>query len=179
MLTKICTKCGLELEANTDNFYRHSIGKYGLNSRCKSCINEDNKLNHQKRMLKNPDLVKAQDSARTKKSYYLNHEKNKEKQREYQKKYRDDLEKYKKIQARKRGGGAKLSFEEIEQIKINQNNKCAICFEDNPTDLDHCHKTGKVRFLLCKHCNRGLGAFKDNPVLLRQAALLMEQQNDN
>ena len=37
MLTKICTKCGEELEATEKNFYRHKAGKYGFNSKCKKC----------------------------------------------------------------------------------------------------------------------------------------------
>ena len=44
-----------------------------------------------------------------------------------------------------------------------------------PTDLDHCHKTGRVRFLLCRHGNRGLGAFFDSPNLMRRAARVLEQ----
>lgn len=35
--------------------------------------------------------------------------------------------------------------------------------------VDHCHKTGKVRGLLCQDCNVGLGAFKDNTELIKRA----------
>ena len=87
---------------------------------------------------------------------------------------RNDPEKLAKIKARKRGGRAGLTIEELDALYKKQNNKCFICGEPNPTDLDHDHKTGKIRFLLCKHCNRGLGAFKDNPELLRKAAKALE-----
>lgn len=56
-----------------------------------------------------------------------------------------------------------------------QDGKCAICETITPGvrlvrfHIDHCHKTEKVRGLLCEHCNRGIGHFKDDPALLRRA----------
>lgn len=41
--------------------------------------------------------------------------------------------------------------------------------------VDHCHKTGAIRGLLCGNCNRGIGKFEDNPTLLRQAAGYLER----
>lgn len=58
-----------------------------------------------------------------------------------------------------------------------QHGCCAIChtpFEDGPYGgricVDHDHATGKVRGLLCVDCNHGLGKFKDNPLMLDNAA---------
>lgn len=40
--------------------------------------------------------------------------------------------------------------------------------------IDHCHRTGKVRRLLCGNCNQALGHARDDPRLLRLLALYVE-----
>ncbi len=59
-----------------------------------------------------------------------------------------------------------------------QNGNCAICGEPEETagtlHVDHCHKTGEVRALLCGGCNTSLGGFKDSPALLILAAKYLE-----
>ena len=39
----------------------------------------------------------------------------------------------------------------------------------NPLSVDHCHKTGKVRSLLCVKCNALLGMADDNLEILQKA----------
>jgi len=41
--------------------------------------------------------------------------------------------------------------------------------------VDHCHKTGKFRGLLCNGCNKALGFFKDDLAILRSAINYLEQ----
>lgn len=76
-------------------------------------------------------------------------------------------------------GGGKKQWDEMFD---NQGRVCAICKSDDPNSLigwqlDHCHKTKVVRFILCTHCNRGLGGFKDDPDLMRIAADVLEEFN--
>jgi hypothetical protein len=57
--------------------------------------------------------------------------------------------------------------------------KCGICGATDPGRatawlLDHNHKTGMVRGLLCSNCNLGIGNFKDFPMLLHQALVYLE-----
>lgn len=62
-----------------------------------------------------------------------------------------------------------ISFEEFEKKLKDQDARCAICNEVSILHVDHCHTTGKFRGLLCRHCNLGLGFFKDNKILMKKA----------
>lgn len=55
-----------------------------------------------------------------------------------------------------------------------QDGLCKICNIDPAAHLDHDHTTNKSRSLLCGHCNRGLGLFRDDPARLRSAARYVE-----
>lgn len=67
----------------------------------------------------------------------------------------------------------------LELIEL-QNNSCKICKKtasDQGKNLaiDHCHKTNKVRGLLCDKCNRGLGYFNDNLDSLQNAISYLKE----
>jgi hypothetical protein len=66
-----------------------------------------------------------------------------------------------------------LTPEQYEAMAEYGGGGCWIC--GRPPKLrrlavDHNHKTGVVRGLLCYWCNRGIGWFRDDPILLRRAA---------
>ena len=62
-----------------------------------------------------------------------------------------------------------ISDELLAEIKATTK-ECVICGSEEPLVVDHDHKTGKVRGMLCNHCNRGLGHFCDDPELMEFAA---------
>jgi hypothetical protein len=72
-----------------------------------------------------------------------------------------------------------LTLTQFEEIKQQQNGKCMICNDilDNgsKTHVDHCHKTGKVRGVLCVQCNHGLGKFKDSIKILQSAVIYLKK----
>lgn len=75
----------------------------------------------------------------------------------------------------------KMSLKEFEDMKIAQNNKCAICNKvEKENDVksklvvDHCHSSGEVRGLLCDMCNASIGLFKDKVKLLKIVVKYLE-----
>lgn len=73
-----------------------------------------------------------------------------------------------------------LTFVKYNEMLLSQNNSCKIClnvFAEQPC-VDHDHSTGKVRGLLCKKCNIGLGAFKDKVVNLENAIRYLMESRD-
>lgn len=47
---------------------------------------------------------------------------------------------------------------------------CMICGSQGNLCVDHSHRTGRVRGMLCAPCNKGLGHFRDDPTLLLRAS---------
>lgn len=75
-----------------------------------------------------------------------------------------------------------LTPEDYDKLLASQNGVCAICGAKEALNgyklyVDHDHATGKVRGLLCHHCNIALGALRDNPTLLRKAAKYIETRS--
>lgn len=62
-----------------------------------------------------------------------------------------------------------LTAEQYENLEKSQDGGCAICGGLARLNIDHCHKTGNVRGLLCSNCNRGLGMFADDKSRLLNA----------
>lgn len=66
-----------------------------------------------------------------------------------------------------------LSVEQYMAMLKRQKGLCAICQKPYSTKrlhVDHCHRNGHVRGLLCARCNLGIGYFADSPRLLKRAA---------
>ena len=70
-----------------------------------------------------------------------------------------------------------ITVEDYNRMLAEQGGGCAMCGATDPNvgsrtykknvrtvfDVDHCHKTGKVRGLLCTRCNRLVGLANDDP----------------
>jgi len=68
-----------------------------------------------------------------------------------------------------------INHSEYAALLETQGGGCAICgASDSTLPVDHDHSTGAIRGILCHSCNVSLGHMKDNPDLLRAAALYLE-----
>lgn len=75
-----------------------------------------------------------------------------------------------------------LSKEDYYAMLAAQGGGCAICGSPDPRNrskanrfsVDHCHKTGDVRGLLCGPCNTGIGQLNDDPKILTAAIGYLE-----
>lgn len=80
-----------------------------------------------------------------------------------------------------KNGNIKIHKDIINKLLEEQNYVCAICkrpesiilsgTHEKPKRLaiDHCHKTKKIRGLLCQKCNTSIGAFNESIEILNSA----------
>jgi hypothetical protein len=73
-----------------------------------------------------------------------------------------------------------LSEQEVKNMLFVQKNLCQICELDITKNyhIDHCHKTNKVRSLLCQKCNQAIGLLKESEYLFDKATQYIRQHNE-
>jgi len=165
MKYKTCTTCGEKKPIDQFGFSRPNVHR----ANCKKCQNEYTKEYRKK----NPDVVKK--IVENQKEYLKEYRQvNKKQRNEYLKEwYRNNPEKKRAQKYRHRYG---IDIEDYEKMFTEQSEVCAIC---GGADLgrksakyfviDHCHKTNKIRGLLCHKCNMILGLCNDDPDILLNA----------
>ena len=142
---KRCSKCGKVKLLNL--FYKNKTRTGGYSYECKSCSND--RIKKYRKSGKNN--IREKELERHK-LYY----------ERYKIKLRDDkfLRDY------------GITYAEKLSMIEDQQNKCKICGKEiNKITgcLDHCHKTKKVRGILCRNCNMAIGIFQDNISTLKKA----------
>lgn len=137
---KKCSRCGIKKALNNDNFYRDVLRTSGWHPWCIKCVNKYNN---------------AANSSPEKKA------KNRRRANQWYEKNREHAANTGYF---KRYG---LTIKDVRRMKRRQKNLCAICKKFRRLCVDHCHKTGKTRELLCRGCNGFLGMLENNPSLLK------------
>lgn len=164
---KSCTKCEINKDLSCFKSDKKSIS--GYSSWCKNCHINASKKSRQSKSAKEYD-----------KSWKLN---NVNKVVASNKRYLnllDPLIKKTRAANRKRKFLYGISETEYYNLLQSQNSCCAICKRDSSLfkkklDVDHCHKTLKIRGLLCSSCNRGIGLLQDSLEILRFASDYIEK----
>lgn len=113
----------------------------------------------------------------TKQRVKLHYESNKEECKKYAKEYYQENKEQVKLagkiyRLRVRYG---LSYDEYNALLEKTGGKCPICNVifgkgNKRACVDHCHKTNKIRGIICSRCNKALGEFNDNSELITKAA---------
>lgn len=154
-----CTKCGEE-KAWTE-FYKDVGGKNGHSARCKACTD----ANKQKWLNAPGNKLRAKENAASR--------------------YSQDRTR-RRLAALCKKYGVEAGW--YEATLAQQNGRCAICKTEHPGrgdgrrrmfSVDHDHRTGAVRGLLCISCNMALGGFQDAPELLVKAIQYLGEHDGN
>lgn len=133
-----------------EDFFKERGGKDGLRSGCKVCRKKEYDT-WLNRLKINPNLVKEM----------------------------SEKDRYKKLY--KRFG---MTKEEYNTLFSSQNGCCAICKQHQSEfkrsfAVDHCHKTGKIRGLLCGNCNTALGLLREDKISLINMMTYLEINSNN
>lgn len=73
-----------------------------------------------------------------------------------------------------------VSFDQYNEMLLAQNMSCAICERHQSSfkrtlAVDHDHKTGEIRGLLCHSCNTAIGSLKDDYLLVDKASAYLRR----
>ncbi|HEV2756189.1 MAG TPA: endonuclease VII domain-containing protein [Actinomycetota bacterium] len=71
-----------------------------------------------------------------------------------------------------------LTPEDFDSLLAAQGFLCPICLKRPAVHVDHDHRTGKVRGILCEMCNGGLGQFRDNRQTIEAAIDYLQAQSE-
>lgn len=169
----LCRACERD-ELTREDFYQDKSKAHGLSTLCKLCEGERTRKAKHQHYLKSPAHKRAM-ARKSKRAYYQrNREEIMSKSTEYKRRnpgrVKAYLLKYK----------YKLTPEERASMMEEQRGCCEICgtFQGEKLEIDHNHATGKVRAMLCHHCNMGLGMFKDDMELLSLARSYLYHYNE-
>lgn len=181
MITKVCTKCK-EIKLVSD-FCKDKYQKDGLYPRCMECRRIHGKLWRERKNTQPEHRNKLRRKARER--YWRIRSPDWLKRKcEYEKRRLKDRNLIYLSSAERK---YKISREWYETQLTRQNGLCAICGQPETTknarnpnlivrlSIDHNHKTGQIRKLLCHKCNVALGAFREDINILKNATAYLQE----
>lgn len=124
---------------------------------CETCDQEFYRSRSSARFCKREECVKFRQQLRWEKWAEQDH--SREMRNEYQRRYRKKTHYHRKWEVKSRYG---LEWEEYLALLDEYAHKCALCGESDDICVDHCHRTGKVRGILCRKHNAAIGQLGDD-----------------
>jgi hypothetical protein len=70
-----------------------------------------------------------------------------------------------------------ITLDQQKEMLTLQGGGCAVCGDVTAAFVDHNHKSGVVRGILCNGCNAGLGFFNEAPERMLAAIRYLEKAN--
>jgi hypothetical protein len=194
--TKICTCCKDELPGTKEYFNTAKNGYLQLTAICRVCmqckyLRGSDKIKEKQRKLysKNSEkyseskkIRRLEDPEKFKKQSRASYRRNRKNALAYQKTHREqNIDKIRvRVLERKFNTTEKI----IQDFMDAQRGCCGICKDSlvypnsyKSYAVDHDHRTGEVRGLLCSNCNRAIGLLMDDTKIVRSAAEYLERYN--
>jgi len=144
-----CNKC--LVDKPTEMFNTTKVeGKIYFRKQCKECYGEYNRARAKAYRAKNEESTALA-------------------RKEWKAKNPDKVKLYSKRSVWKLRG---IDPDKAEAYLLAHHGKCDLCglTEGRALAVDHCHKTGIIRGMLCTNCNTAIGLLKDDPDLMIKAA---------
>jgi len=178
---KLCNKCNIEKPLN--DFSDHPKGISGKQTHCKSCVAENHRKYNQRKpciscgKAKGGDISKGaklcQSCSKVCFDCKINPRRNQHRRCKECESKRDKLRNStpeRKHQQRITAVCTKYKVPRKEAERLTSISNCTCCDKFLPEfknrHVDHCHKTGKVRNVLCFNCNAALGHVNDSKDIL-------------
>lgn len=177
---KTCSKCGVE--KRLDDFYRDKLKPDGRRSSCKACKPRVERKRPKAYVSVEDKRCSKCGTTKPSEQFYKNSG-SKDRLASACKDCTDEA-RSKRSEEQTRKQRYKYTFgitlEDYERLFAQQRGRCAICTTTCPGHtkhfhVDHCHKTGVVRGLLCAPCNMGIGQLGDDPDRIEAAAAYLRK----
>ena len=153
---RICTSCKQTLFF--EMFGNQPGGRFGKKSKCKECLKKYKRDSYKSSAIFR-EKAKIQ-SKRYKEKYPEKYVQN------YKNRTKRTVETRKRYLLKLKYG---ISLERLKEMADQQKNACAICEKPKiKLVVDHDHKTGKVRSLVCNQCNTALGLLKEDVFTIKR-----------
>lgn len=149
-MSKFCSRC--EIKKDLIQFSKDKGQSSGLRPECKDCVKKyyrENKKSINKKHKEYRDSHKAE-----------------RRKQDLKNKYNITLNQYNKLVEDQKGV---CEICKLPETRKGNNRKI------KRLSVDHCHKTGKVRGLLCQKCNSVLGYVDENKSILNNMIIYLER----